>query len=110
FHTFADDVRGDKNHELFLLLEAEGAGKELADEWYVSEDRNLGVVPCVLGLDQTAEHDGVAVMHADQRRGLLGVEVWRGRGGGASAAAAAGAAAREGNDRLQAGEHRRDVE
>src|SRR5262249_60606807 len=98
-----------KIHQLFLLLEAEGAGKELADVWYFPEDRNLGVGPCVLGLDQTAEHDGVAVMHADQRRGLLGVEVWRGRGG-VGAPAAAGAAAREGNDRLQAGEHRRDVE
>ena len=49
--AFVNDVRRDEDDKFLFLVEPEGAGEELAQERDVSEERDLGVVLGLLGLD-----------------------------------------------------------
>src|SRR5260370_17829595 len=67
-------VRGNKNDQLLLHLGTEDAGEKLAKARDVAQYGDFPVVSGTLGLDEAAQDDRRAVTHANQRRGLLGVQ------------------------------------
>jgi len=78
----ADDVRVTKMTSSCFCFVVEGAGEELARRG-MSPSRGI-LFNCLasLRLDQAAQHNGGAVAHPDERRGLLGFHVRGRRAGG----------------------------
>src|SRR5438034_4290961 len=95
----ADNVRSDENDEFFLHGGAECAREEFAQARNVAQEGDFLLVSSMLGLDQAPENDGCSVPHANQRRGLFGVQ--NGSGGGFAGRDFGG---------YEAGQYRRDVE
>src|SRR5579863_8974321 len=61
--ALAQDLRGNEDHELILVVLVGRALEQVANDGDVAQVRHLGVVLALGGLQDAAEHHGLAVVH-----------------------------------------------
>src|ERR1700722_17113744 len=73
-HTFADDFRRHKNQQLVLVVRLGGGLEQVAEHRHVTQPRHLGGDIARGGLENTAEHHGLTVVHQHLGQNLAGVD------------------------------------
>ncbi|MGK0189708.1 MAG: hypothetical protein ACI9R3_005525 [Verrucomicrobiales bacterium] len=66
-HGLVNDGRGQEDNEFCLTLRIQVPSKGTSEKWYAPEDWNTFYAASRFLLDQTCDHNRLAIVHSDQR-------------------------------------------
>src|SRR5258708_18596931 len=81
--SFAQDLRRDEDQQLGLVVDVRRAPEKSAEEGNIAEERHFVGVPGLLGVENAAEHHGLAVVDQDLGDDLARIDRWHAAAGGA---------------------------